>query len=314
MSVSSKGRQANGQSGGATISANGRFVAFTSGASNLVPGGANNVDVFVRDRVAHTTQRVAVTRGGARARNNDSFGGAISADGRFVVFESWASNARPRRPHQRGAGDVFVRDLATGAIERVNVSSSGAQAEPASDDAVDAHAAISANGRYVVFTTISSNLTAGDTNGDSDVFLRDRIAHTTTRVTAGSATQAFYHGRSVAISASGRFVVFQAWSGNPAAGYDRPRLGPCSCKDQGDRQDRARQREQRGRAGQRRQRIGGDQRGRPVRRVRLAVIEPCPGGRQPQVRPVPARPDRAHDESASRRGCRSRPRSAGTAA
>ena len=96
VSVGSGGAQGNGhQLGGPAISADGRFVAFGSCATNLVPGDTNGCsDVFVRDRQTGTTQRVSVGPGGAQG-NGFSVDPAISADGRFVAFESRATNLVP---------------------------------------------------------------------------------------------------------------------------------------------------------------------------------------------------------------------------
>jgi hypothetical protein len=106
VSVASDGTQGNDGSGGASISANGRYVAFVSGASNLVPGDTNGVDdVFVHDRLTGQTTRVSVASDGTQG-NGDSWWPSISADGRYVAFESRASNLVPRDTN--GAWDVFV--------------------------------------------------------------------------------------------------------------------------------------------------------------------------------------------------------------
>jgi Tol biopolymer transport system component len=106
VSVASDGTQGNDGSGGASISANGRYVAFVSGASNLVPGDTNGkADVFVHDRLTGQTTRVSVASDGTEG-NSDSIYPSISADGRYVAFQSWASNLIPRDTN--GAWDVFV--------------------------------------------------------------------------------------------------------------------------------------------------------------------------------------------------------------
>jgi Tol biopolymer transport system component len=110
VSVSSGGAQGDDYSSDPVISADGRFVAFYSFASDLVPGDTNNAaDVFVRDRQTGKTRRVSVSSGGAQG-NALSFGPAISSDGRFVAFESYASNLVPNDTNN--AIDVFVRTLA----------------------------------------------------------------------------------------------------------------------------------------------------------------------------------------------------------
>ena len=109
VSVGPRGAQGNGDSSTAVISADGRYVAFKSGASNLVATDTNNRgDVFVRDRVARVTRRVSVGPGGAQAVNGGNFNLAISEHGRYVVFDSSASNLVARDTND--AWDVFVRD------------------------------------------------------------------------------------------------------------------------------------------------------------------------------------------------------------
>jgi Tol biopolymer transport system component len=108
VSVSTSGAQANGYSSYPTISADGRFVAFVSFASNLVPGDTNGKnDVFVRDRQSGKTERVNVSASGAQANNSSTYP-AISADGRFVAFESRATNLVPGDTN--GRFDVFVAE------------------------------------------------------------------------------------------------------------------------------------------------------------------------------------------------------------
>ena len=111
VSVSSGGAQGNGDSVGEAISAGGRFVAFGSDASNLVPGDTNGVgDVFLHVRQTGKTRRVSVSSGGGQSDNYSCCGPAISANGRFVAFESGATNLVPGDTN--GVEDVFVRTLA----------------------------------------------------------------------------------------------------------------------------------------------------------------------------------------------------------
>src|SRR5207253_2699258 len=134
-----------------TLSADGRFVAFGSDATNLVPGDTNGVsDAFVHDRMTGTTERVSVSSARAEA-NGTSYAPAISADGRFVAFSSDATNLVGRDTN--GAADVFIHDRMTGTTKRVSVSSTGAQAN---DDSVSGFApTISADGRFVAFSSDS---------------------------------------------------------------------------------------------------------------------------------------------------------------
>ena len=164
--MATDGTQANGDSASPAISADGRYVAFGSDASNLVPGDTNGTsDVFVRDLRSGTTQRVSVATDGTQA-NGDSDSPAISADGRYVAFASYASNLVPGDTN--GTADVFVRDLRSGTTRRVSVATDGTQANGDSGSP-----AISADGRYVAFESDASNLVPGDTNHCVDVFVRD---------------------------------------------------------------------------------------------------------------------------------------------
>jgi Tol biopolymer transport system component len=233
VSVSSRGAQGNGASGGSgatndvatiapAISADGRFVAFESLASNLVRRDTNGTrDVFVHDRQTGTTERVSVASNGAQA-NSFSNPEAISADGRFVVFSSFASNLVNQDTNQQI--DVFVRDRQAETTQRVSVTGQGLQADGSST-----RADISDDGRFVVFASAATNLVAGDANGTDDVFVRDRIAGTTQRVSVSS-SGAESDGPSPsngirggirfgpAISGDGRLAVFDSQATNLVPG------------------------------------------------------------------------------------------------
>jgi Tol biopolymer transport system component len=208
--VDRSGHQANGNSLWPAISADGRFVAFVSRASNLVAGDTNGTwDVFVRDRKAQVTRRVSVGPGGQQA-NGRSWEPAISADGRFVTFESRASNLVVGDTN--GSLDVFLRDRKAQVTRRVSVGPGGQQAN---DDTFSSAPAISADGRFVAFFSLASNLVAGDTNGHEDVFVRDRKAQVTRRVSVGqNGQQANYGSFYPAISGDGRFVAFESGATN----------------------------------------------------------------------------------------------------
>ncbi|MBE9566863.1 MAG: PD40 domain-containing protein, partial [Proteobacteria bacterium] len=179
VTVGADGMPGAGHSWWPSISADGRCVAFESEAADLVPGDTNErMDIFVRDRTARTTERVSVSTQGAEAEA-DSFQPAISPDGRFVAFMSYASNLVPG--DSNGRADVFVHDRLTGETERVSVSTE--------DDQADADAkmpAISLDGRFVTFESYASTLVSGDTNARIDIFVRDRTAGTTERVSVSS--------------------------------------------------------------------------------------------------------------------------------
>ncbi len=215
VSVSSGGAQGNGDSGGPSISSDGRYVAFYSNSINLVPGDTNGVfDIFVRDRQSGTTEIVSISTAGVQA-DSLSQRCTISADGRFVAFASYASTLVPGDTNS--SGDIFVRDRQSGTTERVSVSSGGVQGNMGGDSTPS----ISADGRFVTFTSESSNLVAGDTNAVGDVFLRDRQSGTTERVSVdsagvqGNADTGF--GRNF-VSDDGRFVGFDTLASNLAPG------------------------------------------------------------------------------------------------
>jgi len=223
VSLSGKGRQANGPSGDPAISANGRYVAFYSSATNLVSGDTNGFsDVFVRDLRAHRTIRVSVTSRGRQAGCNaggcESTEPALSASGRYVAFESSATNLVAGDTNR--LADVFVHDLRTGRTQRVSVSSSGRQAGGDRTNNGSNAPVISADGRRVVFHSYASNLVAGDTNRVPDIFVRDRKTRKTTRVSISSAgRQADQESLgSAAISADGRYVAFTSLATNLVAG------------------------------------------------------------------------------------------------
>jgi Tol biopolymer transport system component len=201
-----------GQSTDAAVSGNGRFVVFQSEATNLASGDSNgNFDVFIRDRKKGTTRRVSVSSSGVEG-NDDSREASVSADGRYVLFASSATNLVPN--DDNGKRDAFVRDRWTGKTRRVNVSSDEV---PANDDA--SYMSISASGRFVAFESRATNLVKHDTNGESDVFVRDHKERTTRRVSVSSAeNEATGWSGYAKISPSGRFVVFEAADTNLVTG------------------------------------------------------------------------------------------------
>ncbi|MDP8958392.1 MAG: hypothetical protein M3N51_04135, partial [Actinomycetota bacterium] len=211
VSVASNGGQGDGISVDAAISADGRYVAFDSTASNLVGGDTNGaIDVFVRDRVSGTTERVSLASNEAQG-NGHSGDPDISADGRYVAFGSSAPNLVVN--DFNGEGDVFVRDRSRGATERVSVAPDGTSGNDYSFPGV-----ISADGRYVAFWSIASNLVPGDTNGAGDVFVRDRVTGTTELVSVAKGTQGNGASYGPAISAGGRYVGFESDASNLVEG------------------------------------------------------------------------------------------------
>jgi Tol biopolymer transport system component len=174
VSVDSAGIEANGDCSWPAISADGSIVAFLSVATNLVPGDTNGMqDLFVHDRTTGVTERVNLDSAGNEAdgvANNPS----ISADGRFVAFDSDADDLVAGDTNL--VGDVFVHDRATGTTERVSLDSSGNQGDLASSFPV-----FSADGTSVAYQSAADNLVPGDTNKRVDVFARVRTSGTTVR-------------------------------------------------------------------------------------------------------------------------------------
>jgi len=204
VSVDSAGVQANDASYYSAVSADGRLVAFSSHASNLVAGDSNGaLDVFVRDRTAGTTTRVSVDSTGAEG-NAGSDVPAISADGNVVSFMSTATDLVAGDTN--AVADVFVHDRTSGATERASVDSAGTEANGESDSFV---LGLSADGRFVAFTSLASNLVAGDANLTADVFVRDRKTATTTRASVDSSgSEGDDASGSLGISADGELVAF----------------------------------------------------------------------------------------------------------
>jgi Tol biopolymer transport system component len=179
VSVASGGAQSTGEAWFLALSADGRVVAFESDASDLVDGDTNGAsDVFVHDRQTGATTRVSVASNGAQG-TRDSAEPSLSADGRFIAFSSHAPDLV--NTDTNGVSDIFVRDRRTATTTRVSVATDGTEANGHSFAP-----SISADGRYVSFWSAASNLVAGDTNGNWDVFLRDRTAGTTTRVSVAT--------------------------------------------------------------------------------------------------------------------------------
>ncbi|MCC7077940.1 MAG: cadherin-like domain-containing protein [Acidimicrobiia bacterium] len=211
VSVASDATEANGSDvmsfSEPAISADGRFVAFTSDATNLTADDDMDglTDVFVHDRQTATTDRIE----GAGAGLDP----AISADGRYVAFDSWADDLVGGDTNE--APDVFVHDRETGETERVSIAGDGAEA-----DGMSIHAAISADGRHLAFISSATNLVTDDTNGVLDAFVHDRETGETERVSiAGDGTQADagFDLEGIAITPDGRSVAFSSDATNLVA-------------------------------------------------------------------------------------------------
>lgn len=175
VTVSSAGVQANYDSIGAGVSAGGRYVVFSSMATNLVRRDTNgDWDVFIRDLRKGITQRVSVDsreQQGNRHSQGPMFGGpSITRDGRYVVFSSLATNLAPNsfpRVDPENGGNVFVRDRRAGTTTTVSATASQ---EPAND--ISYVGAISTDGSLIAFTSDATNLDEGDSSYYTDVFVR----------------------------------------------------------------------------------------------------------------------------------------------
>ena len=208
VSVDSSGVEGNLGGRFPSIAGDGRFVAFESSSSNLVPGDTNGwADAIVHDCQTGTTTRVSVDSSGAQG-NDASAEPSISGDGRFVAFASRATNLVSGDTN--GKVDAFAHDRQTGTTTRVSVDSAGAQGNDYSQ-----YSSISGGGRFVAFTGSATNLVPGDSNSACDVFVHDRQTATTTRVSVDSSgLQGNLDSIFPSISADGRFVAFESSSDN----------------------------------------------------------------------------------------------------
>ncbi len=208
VSVNQAGVGGNGISAEPAISAGGRYVAFTSAATDLVPGDGNGTaDVFVHDLSLGGTSRVSLS-----TQPRPSGSPAISADGRYVAFTSAATDLVPGDTNR--VTDVFVRDRRAGRTRLVSVSSQGWLANHSSGQP-----ALSADGRYLAFTSTATNLVPGDSNGAADVFVRDLVTGRATQVSAGPrGAPGDGPSSAPAISADGRYVAFESLAANLVAG------------------------------------------------------------------------------------------------
>jgi hypothetical protein len=218
VSTDSSGVQSDGCSDAPCISGDGRYVAFQSSASNLVSGDTNGysgwyTDIFVKDLASGVTTRASTDSSGVEGTSVSNTP-SISNDGRYVAFESSASNLVSGDTN--GYPDIFVKDMVSGDTTRVSTDSSGVQGDGLSDGP-----SIRGDGRYVAFRSSSSNLVPGDTNGYADVFVKDMVSGDTTRVsTDSSAVQGVIQDdTSIAcINDNGRYVAFRTFTSSLVSG------------------------------------------------------------------------------------------------
>jgi Tol biopolymer transport system component len=203
---------ANDHAARPSISADGRYVAFDSGADNLSTGDNNSfVNVFVRDLQAGTTTLASVTFDNQAGANDGSIAPSISADGRFVAFQSNADNLSP--DDDDGFQNVFVRDTRAPGTTTLVSRAPGPAGAGANDSS--SSPSISADGRYVAFDSGADNLSTGDNNGFTNVFVRDLAGATTlASVTFDNSAGANGPSGGPSISADGRFVAFSSEADN----------------------------------------------------------------------------------------------------
>jgi Tol biopolymer transport system component len=224
VSVASDGTQGNGGTGSPSLSADGRFVAFYSAASNLVPDDTNGTsDVFVHDRQTGITEIVSIASGSTQANASSSMP-SISADGRFVAFQSWATNLIPgdtticwNENETYGdipCQDIFVHDRQTGMNQRASHAYDGGNRQNGSIDP-----ALSADGRFVAFTSYANNLVPGGGNFTNSIYLYDLQTGTTELVSVNSDGETGnWRADYASLSADGRFVAFQSRANNLVPG------------------------------------------------------------------------------------------------
>lgn len=209
VSVDSSGNPANDHSNRSAISGDGRYVAFSSDASNLASGDTNGMtDIFVRDRSSGTTTRVSVSSSGGESNGYSDFP-SISYDGRYVVFESSASNLVSG--DSNGVDDVFMHDMQTGTTTVESTDGTGTIGNNYSE-----HPDVSADGRFVTFASYASNLTSGLNAfvATTQVFVKDTATGSIKLVTANPSTGNAANDRSnyPRISCDGNIVSFHSYA------------------------------------------------------------------------------------------------------
>lgn len=212
VSVSSSNQEANGDSYNPAVSDNGRYVVFSSDADNLIAGDTNGrMDVFVRDTQNGNTIRVSIKTGGGEGnKRSGAYGAALSADGRYIAFDSEAENLV--NGDTNGYRDIFLHDRSTGTTTRINLRFISNEQAGSGDSIAPA---ISADGRYVAFQSYADDLVPCDDNHQADILIRDRITGTTSRASVGTyACESNGNSYHPSISDDGRYVVFDSDADN----------------------------------------------------------------------------------------------------
>ncbi len=211
INLGARGVQADGVSRSPSMSDDGRWIAYHSGASNLVPGDTNGeTDIFLYAAETGLTTRVGQP---ADAQSDgSSLAPKVSANGRFLAFESMATNLVPSDTN--GTMDAFVFDQRSGTLTRVSVSSAGEEG-----DSQSRTPRIAPKGRFVVYHSLATNLVAGDSNDDFDSFMHDMKTGETTRVSVSSqGVEGNGDSFASALSRNGRFVLLTSRAANLVEG------------------------------------------------------------------------------------------------
>jgi Tol biopolymer transport system component len=224
ISISSAGVPANGNSGGfptlgiPRISEDGRYVVFASEATNLAPNDDNSVaDVFLRDRLANTTERVVDVPSNPIFSGPISIAPDVSDDGRFVAFSSYSPDLVP--DDLNNTWDVFLKDRQSGALELISQATDGTHGEASSGYVGAGTPRISSDGRFVIFGSVARDLVEGETESYDDIFLRDRASGTTDIVSLSDDEQfGNDHSTYGDVSDDGRYVVFASIASNLVSG------------------------------------------------------------------------------------------------
>jgi hypothetical protein len=191
----------NGDSVDAAVSPDGRFVAFTSGACDIVPGDDRQycLNVYLRDRASNTTVRASMNLAGTAGGYASSFLDQVSTNGQFVLFESGANNLAAADTNW--SRDIFICNVPAATNILVSAATNGGSANNSSYDA-----AMTPDARYVAFVSVASNLVPGGTTNGANVFLRDLAGTTTTLVSVGAS--GFRTMAAPQITPDGRYVAF----------------------------------------------------------------------------------------------------------
>ena len=228
VSVDSAGTASgNNSSDSPLVSADGRYVLFRSMATDLTSSsGVQGSQLYRRDLSAGTTVLVTVSTSGGGSTSGYVTNASMSADGRYVAFETAATDLTPNFAKHNTGDDIFVRDMVTGTTTLVSINDTGT----GSGNGSSINPMISADGRFIAFTSSASDLVPNDTNKASDIFVRDLQTNTTSLVSinrtgtgpgdAGSGntnTLLSFNSPSLAISSDGRYIAFPSTAGDLVA-------------------------------------------------------------------------------------------------